>query len=222
MKTIAPATFNHGINIRWNRMDMRRLQTILKRIVQETPRIANEAVDYATARFLISARAGMHKGKARRTPHVSQSSGHEYYNVYSQKKSKPAHVIIPRAGFYDSRGRTRSEVKRKFGRIRTAGAGRASWNGAMRDHARASGRSTARPTGSDIISSRVTRTEHQRFNIRTITTSKLSYLRKVWPTLNVVAMRKAMTAMQRILDNQTGMQISRMWDTGSITRIGRA
>lgn len=218
MKTVSAARFGPNFYVKWDRQDMQRFQHILRRIINETPRIANEAVDYATARFLISGRANMHKGRARRTIQTT-SNGGQYYKVHRQDRTQPIKVWLPPAGRTDSRGRDRATVVRKFGKIRTAGAGKGSWNGAMRDHARATGRARANTT-KDIIRGKVTRTEHNRWAVRNIITSELSYLRKVWPTLHVVAMRRAMTALDHILDRQAGVQIKRIWEGNNLRIAG--
>jgi hypothetical protein len=207
----APLMFVH-----WKKQDVARLQHILRRIVRETPRIANEAVDWATTRFLISARAGMHKGKARRAIQTSsRDPNYQFYRVFRQGRDKPVNVWVPPEGRTNKRGADRQTVIRRFGKIRTAGAGKASFNSAMRDHARASGLSTARPTKSDIISGRVSRTQHRRSEIKTITTSTLRYLRKVWPSLSIVAMRRATNALRHNLDRNASPKIAAIWNGAS-------
>jgi len=207
-----PAITTNDIGIRLNRFDVANLHAVLKRIVDETPRIANEAVDWATARFMISSRANMHKGKKRRKIHVTSDGRFEHYKVYRQGREKPIRVWVPPAGVTGKRGQTRESIKRKFGTIKTAGAGKASWNSAMREHARVSGLSHARPTNNDIIKSKVSRVEHARWDVRNVIESELSYLRKVWPTLHVKALRAATVTLNKILDRKAGRSIERIWN----------
>jgi len=201
-----------AVTVDWNQADVQRLHAVLRRVVEETPRLAHEAVDWATARFLISSRAGMHKGKARRRMRTHQSKGYQYYRVFTQRSRRPRIVMVPKSGDTDRLGRSREEVIRRFGKIRTAGAGKSSWNSAMRQHAIASGRSTVRPTNTDIIKARVSRTEHNRYQLRNTIESELSYLRKVWPNLSIVAIRKATNAMEAILNRQTAARYGEIWN----------
>jgi len=174
--------------------DVAKLGQAIDLMIKGTNRDAKNAVHRASYAFLKSAKANTPKATRKNRRIYRDGSGNQYYLIRRQGKA-PTRILIPNAtrGSKDRRAAAkiaRQEIQAKYKVKPRVGASKASWTRAFKDLGKSAGKQVALREKRIAMASRAKK-QGVAFAPSVRITNELSYLPKIAPNLERIAMAAA-------------------------------
>jgi hypothetical protein len=212
--------------------DLADLNKAIDLMIRKTTRLGRDAVHRAAIKFVTSAKAGTPKAKKLRKLRNAGDAGPEVWRlrkgkrvlVQSRKasqfylvrrqKGKPMRILIPDRTRVKGAQRKKeatiaaTELKRKYRSKPNIGAAKNSWNRAFNDLGKSTSNTMKRRSRRVKMASKAKKLG-LKFSPAVRITNDLSYLTKIAPRLEGMAMRKAGKSLLHAVENGIEAQIKR-------------